>query len=61
MYPFRRLAACGSCGARHRTLVDTARGLRAHCMGCGGEVTFPFATEAESRTVGRAGQVVMHG
>jgi hypothetical protein len=62
-FPFsvRRIVACTSCGARRRTLVDTARGLRAHCMGCGAEVAFPFVTEDASHVIGRAGQVVVHG
>jgi len=62
-FPFsvRRIMACSSCGGRRRTLVDTALGLRAHCMGCGAEVAFPFATEDAPHVIGRAGQVVVHG
>ena len=60
-FSVRRIVACTSCGARRRTLVDTALGLRAHCMGCGGEVAFPFATEDAAHVIGRAGQVVVHG
>jgi hypothetical protein len=63
-FPFsvRRIVGCATCGGRRRTLVDTAHGLRAHCMGCGAEVEFPFATEDAPHTiVGRAGQVVVHG
>jgi hypothetical protein len=57
----RRIVACSLCGGRRRTLVDTTQGLRAHCMGCGAEVTFPFATEDAPLTIGRAGQVMVHG
>ena len=57
----RRIVACGACGGRHRTLVDTTHGLRAHCMGCGAAVAFPFIVENAPVTVGRAGQVVVHG
>ena len=63
-FPFsvRRIVACSSCGGRRRTLVDTAHGLRAHCMGCNAEVAFPFAIEDSSHAIlGRAGQVVVHG
>jgi len=55
----RRIVACDSCGGRRRTLVDSMQGgVRAHCMGCGGEVSFPFATEAMPAILGRAGQVL---
>jgi hypothetical protein len=60
-FAVRRIVACIGCGGRRRTLVDSANGLRAHCMGCGAEVAFPFATEDAPHTVGRAGQVVVHG
>lgn len=61
-FSVRRIVACASCGGRRRTLVDTARGLRAHCMDCGAAVAFPFATEDASHAIiGRAGQVVVHG
>ncbi|HZS13475.1 MAG TPA: hypothetical protein VFC09_02645 [Candidatus Dormibacteraeota bacterium] len=62
-FPFsvRRIVACGTCGGRRRTLVDSAQGLHAHCMGCGTEVAFPFAVEDAGHAVGRAGQVVVHG
>jgi hypothetical protein len=57
----RRIVPCAQCGGRRRTLIDTAHGLRAHCMGCGEEVAFPFATETAPLCIGRAGQVVVHG
>jgi hypothetical protein len=56
-----RIVACPTCGGRRRTLADTSQGLRAHCMGCGAEVAFPFATERSPLTIGRAGQVMVHG
>jgi DNA-directed RNA polymerase subunit RPC12/RpoP len=59
--PVRRIVACTDCGGRRRALVDTAQGLRAHCMGCGAEVAFPFATENAPLILGRAGQVMVHG
>lgn len=60
-FSVRRIVACSHCGGRRRALVDSAQGLRAHCMGCGAELAFPFALENASHTVGRAGQVVVHG
>jgi len=57
----RRIVPCALCGGRRRTLIDTTHGLRAHCMGCGEEVAFPFATETAPLCIGRAGQVVVHG
>lgn len=57
----RRIVACTACGGRRRTLVDTTHGVRARCMGCGSELPFPFAVEDAPVTVGRAGQVVVHG
>ena len=54
----RRIVACGVCGGRRRTLADSAQGVRAHCMGCGTEVAFPFATERMPAVIGRAGQVL---
>jgi hypothetical protein len=54
----RRIVGCANCGGRRRTLMDSAQGVRAHCMGCGAEVSFPFATEAMPAVVGRAGQVI---
>jgi hypothetical protein len=47
VHAVRRLAACPICGARRRTLSDTTRGVKAHCMGCGSEISAPFATEAD--------------
>ena len=49
----RRIVACGVCGGRRRTLAESAQGLRAHCMGCGAEVAFPFATERMPAVIGR--------
>lgn len=54
----RRIVACSRCGGRRRSLVEGAHGLRAHCMGCGAEVDFPFATERMPAVLGRAGQVL---
>lgn len=54
----RRIVACAECGGRRRTLADSAQGVRAHCMGCGAEVSFPFATERMPAMVGRAGQIL---
>lgn len=55
----RRIVACTGCGGRRRTLVDSPQhGLRAHCLGCGAEVSFPFATEAIPAIIGRARQVL---
>ena len=53
-----RIVPCSRCGGRRRTLVDTAQGLRGHCMGCGAEIAFPFATERTPVVLGRGGQVV---
>jgi hypothetical protein len=60
-FAIRRIVACGACGGRRRTLVDTSDGLRARCMGCGADIAFPFAVEDSRHVVGRAGQVVVHG
>ena len=54
----RRIVACAECGGRRRTLADSAQGVRAHCMGCGVEVSFPFATEHMPAGVGRAGHIL---
>lgn len=54
----RRIVACPDCGARRRSLSDTAHGVRAHCMGCGGELSAPFATERTPLVLGRGGQVL---
>ena len=54
----RRIVACPDCGARRRSLSDTAQGVRAHCMGCGGELSTPFATERTPAVLGRGGQIL---
>lgn len=43
--PTVRLAPCPSCSDRRRTLVESADGLRGHCLGCGRALTRPLATQ----------------
>jgi uncharacterized Zn finger protein len=43
--PVVRLAPCPQCSDRRRTLVDSAEGLRGHCLGCGQVLTAPLATQ----------------
>jgi len=54
----RRIVACPDCGARRRSLSDSAQGVRAHCLGCGSELSSPFATERTPVVIGRGGQVL---
>jgi hypothetical protein len=46
--PVVRLAPCPRCADRRRTLVESAEGMRGHCMGCGRLLSFPLATESVS-------------
>jgi hypothetical protein len=44
--PVVRLAPCPQCADRRRTLVESAEGMRGHCLGCRRLLSSPLATES---------------